>query len=573
MRRTFNIISVSAAFLLAVATAAAQNLDPTVVVSRSYEGKLLEVHKPAQEMAVPDSIQHFDLDFDYSVFENPYKGSYDFRPYRIQMKPMSSPEEISSFWLKAGAGYTLYPEVDLVWTPFRKGAFKMNVYGKYDAYFGPYRTIEPVIEDDVLSLRKWNTSENSTKTWNGYRMKSEAGIDGTYDWKKNALFFDLAYEGTASKDKGKKRSYDAVDVDLGVTAKPQAGDYFHYGVSASYRYAEDKMKYSLSDAYLSEHDFSFDAVMGPVFARSHKVLFDLGLEMVDYAGALPAAVSQLYIAPHYVFDKGRWHIDAGIRLAKLFRPEETAQYGTKGQFIYPDISFEYALIEDALRFYAEIGGGNRINRYSDILERNPFADPSFAVSGTLLNTTVDHVSLSLGLEGRISKRFTYDIHAGYRNCSGGLFDAVNESDADLYQPLFAYADYQLLNAGVKWNWMTESIKFDGSFEYTYTDGLPENSGVFAPSPLYGDVAFEYNWKRRVFAGADCRFVGPRVSQLDGLKAMIPGFADLGIYGEFALNRKLSFWLRGGNLLNMTIQHTPFYAENGINFTAGIYLNL
>ena len=59
----------------------AQTLDPTVEVSRSYEGKLMEVHKPALVMSVPDSVFRFDLNFDYSVFESPYKGSYEFNPY------------------------------------------------------------------------------------------------------------------------------------------------------------------------------------------------------------------------------------------------------------------------------------------------------------------------------------------------------------------------------------------------------------------------------------------------------------------------------------------------------------
>ena len=47
-----------------------QNLDPTVEVNRAYEGKLMEVHKPVLEMAVPDSVMRFDLDFEYSVFDN-----------------------------------------------------------------------------------------------------------------------------------------------------------------------------------------------------------------------------------------------------------------------------------------------------------------------------------------------------------------------------------------------------------------------------------------------------------------------------------------------------------------------
>ena len=67
-------ISLAAGLTVMSFAAGAQNLDPTVVVNRAYEGKLMEVHKPMLEMAVPDSLRQFDLDFDYSVFENPYKG-------------------------------------------------------------------------------------------------------------------------------------------------------------------------------------------------------------------------------------------------------------------------------------------------------------------------------------------------------------------------------------------------------------------------------------------------------------------------------------------------------------------
>ena len=72
--RYFALIAVLTAF---VQTSLAQNLDPTVEVSRAYEGKLMEVHKPVLAMEVPDSVMQFDLEFDYSVFESPYKGSYE----------------------------------------------------------------------------------------------------------------------------------------------------------------------------------------------------------------------------------------------------------------------------------------------------------------------------------------------------------------------------------------------------------------------------------------------------------------------------------------------------------------
>ena len=67
----------------------AQNLNPTVSVTREYQGKLMEVSKPSVKMAVPDSLTEFNLKFDYSVFENPYKGSYEFKPYNMDMRPES----------------------------------------------------------------------------------------------------------------------------------------------------------------------------------------------------------------------------------------------------------------------------------------------------------------------------------------------------------------------------------------------------------------------------------------------------------------------------------------------------
>ena len=108
----------------------AQNLDPTVEVNRTYEGKLMEVHKPEMEMAVPDSALRFDLDFDYSVFENPYKGAYEFKPYSMTLKPVAPPKERKSLYLNMGSGafFTggVMPSADFVWSPLSSGNFRLD---------------------------------------------------------------------------------------------------------------------------------------------------------------------------------------------------------------------------------------------------------------------------------------------------------------------------------------------------------------------------------------------------------------------------------------------------------------
>ena len=69
------------------------------------------------------------------------------------------------------------------------------------------------------------------------------------------------------------------------------------------------------------------------------------------------------------------------------------------------------------------------------------------------------------------------------------------------------------------------------------------------------------------AGLYCRFATARSAA--GFR--VPGYADLGVSAEYAMNKKIAFWLRGGNLLNMEIQRDILYAEKGISFTAGICL--
>ena len=571
----------------------AQNLDPTVVVNRTYEGKLLEVHKPVIEMAVPDSVQQFNLDFDYDVFENPYKGSYDFKPYQLLLKPVSSDVDMPALWLKAGAGYTLHPELGLVWTPVKAGPFKMNVYADYGAYFGKYRNIAPQLAEgsrNEIVLDKTLASDGRNELWNGYRMTANAGVDGRYDWERSAFSFDLGYFGVASdQQKAEKgRFYNALEVKLDMAAKPRNKSYFHYGVGIDYRYGNDRLDNRYDKlSTVSEHDFSFNATLGPTLSASSRLLFDVGLDYLGYGGALEAAVSQLRFAPHYVVDKGVWNLDLGLKVAKIFRLTESQCYNAKEQVVYPDVRIKLAAVPEALAIYLHAGGGNTLDTYSSLIRRNNFVAPEFAYDRTvidgryafgLLDATVERLALKLGFDGRISKRFTYDLYGGYVIYASGLLDAVQPANYGMIDfdcaPAYRYASYSKLFAGLDWKWHAERIVFDGTAEYNHAIGLDTAHGCFAPAAFTGDVEFEYNWSRRVFAGVDCVFSTARKAAVGNEHhVVLPGFADLGVSAEYAVNRKLSLWLRGGNLLNMTVQYSPLYAERGINFTGGIRLKL
>ena len=123
-----------------------QDVNPTVEVSRAYRSGHAAVDKPAMQMAVPDSVLRFDIDVDYTVNASPYRGSYEFRPYMLDIRPDRTVSDAGQFFLRLGAGYSLHPVADVVYTPrFRTSAFSMGIYGTHRSYFGRYRSVGPKI--------------------------------------------------------------------------------------------------------------------------------------------------------------------------------------------------------------------------------------------------------------------------------------------------------------------------------------------------------------------------------------------------------------------------------------------
>lgn len=575
MRFDIYRMMVSAAFLTFAAAASAQNLDPTVVVDRAYEGRLMEVHKPALEMAVPDTVSRFDLDFDYSVFESPYKGSYEFNPYLLSMKPAASADGTRKLYLKAGAGYQLHPVLDVVYSPDLKvDDVRVDIYAKHRSFIGNYWNIERGETLDGMSLLdRMQPYDGAERTWTGYDLESCAGASGRGDWNGGYVDFGAGYYNLASQDRGWNRSYNALDAYMSLSSKTGHGRLLRYSVDAGYRMAHDAVRgFSLDKPSLMEYVYNVDAS-----AEFGKIRVDVGFEGASYSEALAGGAFQIYAVPHYLWTRGRLKADLGLRIAKIFDGNEgDGAYGAVDveQIVYPDVNVEFVVLKDALKAFARLGGGNRINTYASLLKGNHHLNMTSGLgTGPLLDFDVERVSVSAGVDGRIGSRMSCVLSGGLVNYANGLLYQVPLQHAStvVTEAGVGYASYSRMYASFEWLWKDESVMFDGSVSYntSWGDAFSEGSALLKPAALTGDVAFEYNWNRRIFGGVDCSFASARSSSI----ARIPGYADLGVSAEFVTSRRLSVWLRGGNLLGMTIQRNPLYAEKGAYFTAGICLNL
>ena len=574
----------SAAFNLSPQTAGAQNIDPTVEVTRQYEGKLAEVHKPVQTMPVPDSLQHFDLEFEYNVYDSPYGGTYSFDPLVLDMTPGAADFGRRTFMLKAGAGLPLQPVLDAVWSPQLKGNFRMNVYASHRSYFGKYRGIGLSSGKETVSVSD-DRASGKGKNYRGYDMVSAAGINGSWFWKGGLMTFDVGYYGAGARDTSLARGFDALDVRADIRSDGSAGRKFHYDASLRYRFGEDKAGLSgLSSGHgwLREHLFGLGLSMGPSLTPYSRALLGVSFNMADYGPGFNSYAGDISVTPRYLLDKGRWDLDLGVKLAFHFFNRASSVRNlfdiASTQFVYPDVSISFETVRDYLDLYFKAGGGDEVMTWSDLLGHNRHFD-IYRTASMPLGNIVERVSADIGLRGNIASRFGYDLHAGYSNYANAFLDGVMLSGADMpvYLPVFGAC--QLFRLTLDYEWTSQDFSLDGSLSWKNSDAAKKNPGAFAPAALSGYVNMVYNWNRRIYVGIDCGFATARKGflpiggNLPHSAAAIPGYADLGVSAEFKFTRQLSFWAHGGNLLDMTVQRVPLYAESGINFTAGICLNL
>ena len=560
-----------------------QNLDPTVEVNRAYEGKLMEVHKPALTMAVPDSVMRFDLDFEYSVFENPYKGAYEFKPYAMEFQPVERTEDVAKFYLKAGAGYRLHPTLDLVWSPLTDGPFKMNVHASNRSYIGAYRIMsdpQPELSEGLVEIGR---KDKRSSYGDNYDVLSVAGVDGRYDWENCVGYFDFAYYGLQQKDRLHKRSYDGLDAGLRFRSK-DPDSFLTYDLKADYRLGFDKLLNT--DDRLKENVVGVAAQLAMGLYDDNRMLFDFGVDVNSYSGSFNAGVARFTIVPHFIYGSGPWNFDLGVRVAAVTKtgaPDSLMYRTTPGQIVYPDIKVSYEVIQDMMKAYFNVGGGAGLNSYASLLAKNHHFDMNYGRGyWGLLDNTIERVSATVGLKGRVGARLGYDFRMGYSLYANEAFESIavvgTRNGGELrYVPGIGYASCQKLFAALDWHWTDEAFRFDGSLLCSPWTGL-DAPGMFAPAVLAGDVAFSYNWNKRLYAGLDCQFSTFRKGSVlysDGFvqAAKVPGYADLGLNLEYRTSSSLSVWLRGGNLLDMTIQRNLLYAEDGVYFTAGVCLNL
>lgn len=527
-------ISAIVAALVFCLAAFAQNGNHTVEVTNDYISQLSGLQKKNLEMAVPDSLLQFDYKFDYSVFDTPYKGAYEFSPYHIHVQPQASKYDAGKFYLRAGAGYSIRPVLEFVAAAVTKPEFALTIYNEGSGFYGRNAAHEMV-------------SLPGEAPFTGYDGSDRFGLGARWIRPRTETKLDLGYDIIAAGDEFKLLNSMTHSGSASLSVAPIGSAGFDYRIGASARYTAGSEYDGLKSGEMLA---SFGGLLGFGIGSTSRLVvdFNLATDMFQCDGDLGGNFALFSATPSYNFNKGPFAIKAGARL----------DYSTTENFtVAPDVRISAKLLDDKLSFYVGADGGQSLGDHFAMKSAFHRAATEYSLPG--INKELIHGYV--GLDGHAGHVFEWGLRAGYHNWTSKACEA-------LYG--FNYAHVSLMYVDGRFAVKTERVDFDGDFRIAKSEML-DLADIFSTPRASGNVRFMYNRNKRLYAGVWAQGQTARKGLWMEQETSLPGWVNLGVSAEYKVGTKWGVWVEGGNLLCQEIWRNPVYAEKDPYATLGICL--
>lgn len=527
----------------------AQDINQTVSITNTYKSGVRDIEKMAMEPGLPDTVTVFDYHFDYSVFDTPYRGAFEFTPYSVRLTPQSADSGAHRLYVLAGAGYGLYPELKAVWTPSLKaGGFGLDVFQDFNGYYGKYRTVRRNIDNYPMYTTKG-------ERYTGYDFDETFGLEGRYVAESFETGAAVAYNGIFNRDEQILNSFNSIVANASIRRRGGNRGMFYYAADLKLDFASDNLSHPYQSNVLRQGDVDLSVTVGPKVSERFGLMIDGRIKVVTYGNAPDFARNYLgyAVTPHIELALGPVDLYAGVKLD-----------GAGSFNVAPDVHASMSLADNRIKLSAAVTGGTVFNTYADMRRTCHWYCPAYS---EVLRNGVERINARLGIEGSILKHLQYKLDGGWASVTDmPVWAVVNLTDGLNPRMVFAAYNYSFANLALAWK--SSRVDVDGALHFRKTS-MGGGAGVFDLPLLSGELKGSYNWAKRIYAGLSVDGATARRSVVSGRELFMDGYVDLGVFAEYKVNTRWSLWVKGGNLLNQTIQLSPMHAENGISGTAGV----
>ncbi|MCI1779261.1 MAG: hypothetical protein LKI53_04805 [Bacteroidales bacterium] len=570
--------------VLAPVTASAQKIDPTLEVTREFDGSFMSVHKSRLDSSINDSLLRYIPDFKYTIFEKPYRNNEKFIPSPAMELASELNEASYNFSANIEGLYPAEGKAGIFYSPLHNPGNTMSFYGSFD-YFNA--------KIPVQKINAENESERDfdNKQWGNYRT-ALGGMQYLHGWESGTLSINTSYDNNmyffrGMPDDEMPHTYDRQYVKdhfshtfnrfcAGGSIKSHDTDNytgrFGYSTNIFYQNTCDRFGDGIiaagNENRITENLFRLSGKISPSFGRYRKFSLGFNWENVNYGGIKDYSYGIFGITPQYAFSYDRLNFLLGFKLSGRYKNlDNTDKYHRN---IFPEIKIDVELIKNKLWFYTGATGKNTVNSYSSILSQFKYSDPR----GELMASSIP-LDFRTGIKTSIYGNFTADVYWRYTMYHGLQQFISSNSDDSGISATETYSNHNETAFGIKIAAASGNFSGKAGMEYgTYTKGKKSLTlNGFKPFgfpnfKLYAETG--YDWRNLITASVyvEARSKTHSISN-EGTEYTIKPFANLGINVKYAVNKNFKIYLRLSNILNEHMQYYAGYIEKGTSAAVGL----
>ena len=342
----------------------------------------------------------------------------------------------------------------------------------------------------------------------------------------------------------------------------------HYNDSIHTNYLVN-LKYSnLTDFYqTSEHNiFASGDVSG--YYEKQLIHIPISVDFYNNRSQVDSVNSVIVALTPYILSSGdKWSTRIGMGIAVEGNQQDRSRF-----LFYPNIDFNYNVLENIIVPYAGLSGGLKKNSLKTLTDENPFLVPDPDLQNT--NTKWEMYG---GVKGSISKNVSYNTRASFSRVQDMYF-FVND-DTNFFKKGFntLYDDASILNLHGELQFQnSEKIKVIAKGDYNKYDMKSELKPWQKPLWQAG-LTVNYNLKNKIIATADIFLYGKRNARIlktDSLGSVFAStemkpIVDANIGLEYRYSKKLSAFIKFNNLGFRRYMYWNDYPTQKFNFLAGV----
>lgn len=343
--------------------------------------------------------------------------------------------------------------------------------------------------------------------------------------------------------------------------------------SSQINYLADIGYYNLSDYYKSQEN---NVSLNGYISKYHlKELFRVNINADYYKNQSQAETITNFIikANPQVLSRGnKWQLKAGLRIAL----ESQTDAVSKAHF-YPDVDFNYNIIDHILIPFIGVTGDLNRNSYRNISTINQF------ISNTaLLLNTDNRLKAYGGFRGSISKDISFNSYFAYsRTNNMALF--VNTEDDSPFRPdnkfLLVYDTAEVYNIHGEIAWQqSEKLRLIARGDY-FKYNMSQQQYAWHMPNLEITLTAQYNLRDKIIAKADVFYLGERYAQKSYFPGLpiytephavkLPAIYDFNLGVEYRYTNQLSAFLNFNNITSYRYQRWYQYPTQRINILGGL----